>query len=58
MWKTGSSEVATTLKGHTGAVLSLIVGANRLYSGSMDKTIKVCHYFVNHIFLGRYFMFG
>ncbi|XP_017243634.1 zinc finger CCCH domain-containing protein 48 [Daucus carota subsp. sativus] len=41
VWKTGSSEVATTLKGHTGAVLSLIVGANRLYSGSMDKTIKV-----------------
>ncbi|KAK6930644.1 WD40 repeat [Dillenia turbinata] len=29
------------LKGHEGAVVSLVVGANRLYSGSMDHNIKV-----------------
>ncbi|MGV7462466.1 hypothetical protein PJI20_29505, partial [Mycobacterium kansasii] len=34
-WKTTSPEVPAMLKGHSGAVLSLIVGANnRLYSGS------------------------
>ncbi|XP_068634487.1 zinc finger CCCH domain-containing protein 17-like [Aristolochia californica] len=34
-------EPAASLNGHNLAVVSLIVGANRLYSGSMDKTIKV-----------------
>lgn len=32
---------AATLKGHTLAVVTLVVGANRLYSGSMDQSIKV-----------------
>lgn len=50
MWKTCSSEVAETLKGHTGAVVSLVVGAKRLYSGSMDKTIKV-----NYLYLYMFF---
>uniref|UniRef100_UPI001CB9413A zinc finger CCCH domain-containing protein 48-like n=1 Tax=Erigeron canadensis TaxID=72917 RepID=UPI001CB9413A len=44
-WKstaqTSFSEEATSLKGHTGAVLSLIIGAKRLYSGSADHTIRV-----------------
>lgn len=31
------------MKGHTGAVCSLVLGANsRLYSGSSDNTIRVC----------------
>ncbi|XP_031377425.1 zinc finger CCCH domain-containing protein 63-like [Punica granatum] len=33
--------LVATLKGHTHAVLSLVVGANRLYSASMDRTIRV-----------------
>lgn len=37
-----SSELFASLKSHSGAVLSLIVGANSLYSGSMDSTIRVC----------------
>lgn len=45
-WKSTSetsfSAVATSLKGHTGPVLSLVVGAKRLYSGSADNTIRVC----------------
>ncbi|CAN1267374.1 Zinc finger CCCH domain-containing protein 48 [Linum perenne] len=44
-WKynVGSSifEPAASLKGHSLAVVSLIVGANRLFSGSMDNSIKV-----------------
>ncbi|CAL9006426.1 unnamed protein product [Prunus brigantina] len=46
VWK-GSTETnppfypAATLKGHTGAVVCLNVGRNRLYSGSVDHTIKV-----------------
>ncbi|KAL7593635.1 hypothetical protein Lser_V15G31671 [Lactuca serriola] len=44
-WKSTSetsfSAVATSLKGHTGPVLSLVVGAKRLYSGSDDNTIRV-----------------
>ncbi|KAI8571942.1 hypothetical protein RHMOL_Rhmol01G0159900 [Rhododendron molle] len=32
---------AATLKGHTLAVVTLVVGANRLSSGSMDQSIKV-----------------
>ncbi|XP_076938208.1 zinc finger CCCH domain-containing protein 48-like [Bidens hawaiensis] len=43
-WKSTSknsfSEVAC-LKGHTGSVLSLIVGAKQLFSGSADRTIRV-----------------
>ncbi|XWS48385.1 hypothetical protein CRYUN_Cryun13aG0072100 [Craigia yunnanensis] len=43
-WKfnhvTNSFEPAASLKGHTLAVVSLVVGANRLYSGSMDHSIK------------------
>jgi hypothetical protein len=34
-------EPAASLKGHTRGVVSLVVGANRLYSGSMDNTIRV-----------------
>ncbi|KAG2299080.1 hypothetical protein Bca52824_035552 [Brassica carinata] len=38
---TSCFEPAASLKGHTLAVVTLYVGANRLYSGSMDKSIKV-----------------
>ncbi|KAM7476368.1 hypothetical protein LguiB_023611 [Lonicera macranthoides] len=45
-WKSGSvtssPELTASLKGHTRAVLSLIVRAERLYSGSMDFTVRVC----------------
>lgn len=34
-------EPAASLVGHTQAVVSLVSGADRLYSGSMDKTIRV-----------------
>ncbi|XP_044467491.1 zinc finger CCCH domain-containing protein 48-like isoform X1 [Mangifera indica] len=34
-------EPAASLKSHNLAVVSLVVGANRLYSGSMDNSIKV-----------------
>ncbi|KAM0041386.1 putative transcription factor WD40-like family [Helianthus debilis subsp. tardiflorus] len=34
-------EPAASLQGHTSAVVTLVVGANRLYSGSMDKSIRV-----------------
>ncbi|XP_076915986.1 zinc finger CCCH domain-containing protein 48-like [Bidens hawaiensis] len=44
-WKSTSNnsfaEEATCLKGHTGSVLSLIVGAKQLFSGSTDRTIRV-----------------
>ncbi|KVI11072.1 G-protein beta WD-40 repeat-containing protein [Cynara cardunculus var. scolymus] len=44
-WKSTSetsfSQVAVALKGHTGAVLSLVVGAHKLFSGSADHTIRV-----------------
>ncbi|KAI7755296.1 hypothetical protein M8C21_007096 [Ambrosia artemisiifolia] len=44
-WKSTSkssfSDEATSLKGHTGSVLSLIVGAKMLFSGSADRTIRV-----------------
>ncbi|KAE9621014.1 putative transcription factor C3H family [Lupinus albus] len=33
-------EPAASLKGHSHGVVSLVVGANRLYSGSMDNTIR------------------
>lgn len=45
-WKSGSEtsspQLTASLKGHTRAVLSLIVRAERLYSGSMDFTVRVC----------------
>nr|GEV68570.1 zinc finger CCCH domain-containing protein 48-like [Tanacetum cinerariifolium] len=31
----------TALQGHSAAVVTLVVGANRLYSGSMDNSIRV-----------------
>lgn len=37
-----SFEPAAQLKGHNLAVITLVVGANKLYSGSMDKSIRVC----------------
>ena len=44
-WKpkkeTNAFELATTLGGDNGAVVSLSVGGGRLYSGSMDNTIRV-----------------
>ncbi|GMJ06559.1 hypothetical protein like AT5G51980 [Hibiscus trionum] len=45
VWKfnpiTNTFEPAASLKGHALPVVSLIVGANRLYSGSVDHSIKV-----------------
>lgn len=38
---TNSFEATASLKGHTGSVVSLVFGAGRLYSGSMDNTIRV-----------------
>uniref|UniRef100_A0A0D9VJH0 C3H1-type domain-containing protein n=1 Tax=Leersia perrieri TaxID=77586 RepID=A0A0D9VJH0_9ORYZ len=38
---TNAFEPAASLVGHQLAVVSLVVGAMRLYSGSMDKTIRV-----------------
>ncbi|PSS24341.1 Zinc finger CCCH domain-containing protein [Actinidia chinensis var. chinensis] len=45
-WKSSSQtncpELAASMKGHSGGVVSLVTGANnRLYSGSMDHTIRV-----------------
>ncbi|KAG6411314.1 hypothetical protein SASPL_129394 [Salvia splendens] len=44
-WKfnaaTNCFEPAASLKGHTLAVVTLVVGGNRMYSGSMDHTIRV-----------------
>lgn len=37
---TSCFDPAASLKDHTLAVVSLYVGANRLYSGSMDNSIK------------------
>lgn len=51
--KTSFSKEATSLKGHRGPVLSLIVGAKKLFSGSTDRTIRVC--FCEHIVLCMYF---
>lgn len=39
---TNCFEPAASLDGHKLAVVSLIVGGMRLYSSSMDKTIRVC----------------
>lgn len=38
---TNRFEPAASLEGHKLAVVSLIVGGMRLYSASMDKTIRV-----------------
>lgn len=44
VWKWNSEsnihEATHVLKGHDGAVHSLVIGAGRLYSGSRDSTIK------------------
>ncbi|PKH89649.1 hypothetical protein CRG98_049906, partial [Punica granatum] len=37
---TSPPQLLTTLKGHTRAVVSLVIGANRLYTGSVDHTIR------------------
>ncbi|KAF5766477.1 putative transcription factor C3H family [Helianthus annuus] len=54
-WKSTSkssfSDESTSLKGHTGSVLSLIIGSKKLFSGSADCTIRVRY--SNH--LSRYF---
>jgi WD40 repeat protein len=46
-WKfnalTHSFEPAASLSGHTGPVITLLFIGNRLYTGSMDKTIRVCN---------------
>ncbi|XP_039169528.1 zinc finger CCCH domain-containing protein 48-like [Eucalyptus grandis] len=45
VWKGGSEadpfQMALPLRGHTQGVVSLTVGRNRLYSGSIDQTIRV-----------------
>ncbi|KAK9943041.1 hypothetical protein M0R45_008665 [Rubus argutus] len=45
VWKDGPEanpfQLAAPLEGHTGAVVCLKVEANRLYSGSVDHTIRV-----------------
>lgn len=45
VWKynvaTNCFEPAASLNGHTRHVVTLVVGANRLYSGSIDSTISV-----------------
>ena len=47
-WKfnpaTNCFEPAASLTGHTSAVVTMFVGANRLYSGSMDHTIRVSYF--------------
>ncbi|KAF2536973.1 hypothetical protein F2Q68_00021361, partial [Brassica cretica] len=49
---TNCFEPAASLTGHTLGVVTLYVGANRLYSGSMDKSIKVSPSIKNfHCFL-------
>ncbi|GAV56666.1 WD40 domain-containing protein, partial [Cephalotus follicularis] len=44
-WKGGSEanpfQLAASMNGHTGAVICLTVGSKLLYSGSMDRTIRV-----------------
>jgi WD40 repeat protein len=37
-----SFEPAASLSGHSGPVITLLFIGNRLYSGSMDKSIRVC----------------
>ncbi|CAI9101448.1 OLC1v1038778C1 [Oldenlandia corymbosa var. corymbosa] len=44
-WKSNSQssnpEELAALEGHDSAVISLVIGANRLFSGSTDQTIRV-----------------
>ncbi|KAL4562741.1 hypothetical protein LXL04_026771 [Taraxacum kok-saghyz] len=44
-WKSTSEtsfcEIPSSLKGHTGSILSLVIGAKKLFSGSCDNTIRV-----------------
>ena len=42
--ETSFCEEPTSLKGHTGSVLSLVVGAGMLFSGSSDHSIRVCFF--------------
>ncbi|KAL6332582.1 hypothetical protein AAG906_009003 [Vitis piasezkii] len=52
-WKpkkeTNAFELATTLGGDNGAVVSLTVGGGRLYSGSMDNTIRGVCFIISHL---------
>ena len=45
MWKFNTTsnqfEPAASFAGHTGPVIKLLFVGNRLYSGSMDNTIRV-----------------
>ncbi|KAI6706013.1 hypothetical protein NL676_008975 [Syzygium grande] len=45
VWKGGSEaepfQMAAPLMGHTQGIVSLTIGRNRLYSGSIDRTIRV-----------------
>lgn len=62
VWKfnvaTNCFEPAASLKGHTLAVVSLIVGANRLYSGSMDNSIRVSWFYYEDDFATKYLVFS
>jgi F-box/WD-40 domain protein 7 len=40
--KESNIEPVAFLSGHQRAVISLSISATRLYSGSLDKTIRVC----------------
>ncbi|MBA0789286.1 hypothetical protein Gotri_025367, partial [Gossypium trilobum] len=40
--ETDSFQLAASLEGHNGAVSCLAVGDKMLFSGSLDKTIRVC----------------
>lgn len=59
-WKfngaTNCFEPAASLKGHSHHVVSLVVGANRLYSGSMDNTIRVCYLLICYERASRVFL--
>lgn len=50
-WKFPSTESniepVSILNGHQRAVISLSISPTRLYSGSLDKTIKVCTFFLD-----------
>lgn len=60
VWKlhaeTAIPEPVAMLKEHEGAVCSLVIGANRLYSGSKDCTIKVCLSFENFDTISSFFI--
>lgn len=54
VWKAGTQadpfHSGDPLKGHSCAVVSLIIGAGRLYSGSVDGIIRVGVLFVLYFF--------